>query len=185
MRLIIAVSFLIVVNTCLKSQASIDFFPKSLPAELKKLNVNEAEMNELNEATIAGGKYFTLPGAPQVAPVKYVFVGRVKTCRAGGCSIKRDTQAEKDSEYFDYFILYDAAGAIKLVKVYNCQTSHGQEITSSSWLKQFRNYNAGADLVVGKNVDGISGATISVDAITADIEHKTRLLKQIIAEKMK
>ena len=183
LRIITALTFLLVINACLRSQASIDFYPKSLASELKKLNGNEADMKELSISSgiaqsILSGKYYTLTNSSSLPLIKYVFIGRVKTCRAGGCSIRRNEESDNGGEYFDYFILYDAAGTVRLIKVFNCQTSHGQEITATSWLKQFKDYTGKTDLIIGKNVDAISGATISVDAITLDIEHKTKLLQQ-------
>jgi Na+-translocating ferredoxin:NAD+ oxidoreductase RnfG subunit len=41
-------------------------------------------------------------------------------------------------------------------------------------------YNGSSKLQVNKNVDAIAGATISVHAITADIESKTDLLNTVI-----
>lgn len=57
---------------------------------------------------------------------------------------------------------------------------YGQAITAPGWLRQFNGYSGETTLDAGKNIDGISGATISVKVITGDIQQKTNLLKQII-----
>ncbi len=57
--------------------------------------------------------------------------------------------------------------------------THGQEITARGWLKQFIGYNGSESLKVDKNIDTISGATISVYAITSDIKLITCLLKSL------
>ncbi len=45
---------------------------------------------------------------------------------------------------------------------------------AKGWLKQFTGYDGSDTLEVGKNVDAISGATISVYGITLDVQMKTR-----------
>lgn len=167
------------------SQASFDFYPKSLRTELAKANGNNVEMRELSVLpklanNVKLGKFFRVGNLTSFSPIKYVYIGRVNTCRAGGCYINSKNVDDTQSEYFDYFILYDVSCTIQLVKIYNYQASHGQEVTSSNWLRQFKSYNGKRELVVGKNVDAISGATISVDATSFDIELKTNILKQSI-----
>ena len=181
--------FLIIVlfsiNTCLKAQASIDFYPKELEKELNRINGKNYILKELPNSPdvirqIRLGKYYTLSSKTHVLSVKNVYIGRVNTCRAGGCLINSEQKNEQNSEFFDYFILFDSICTVKLVKIYNYQATHGHEVTAKSWLKQFIGYNGNAELFPGKNVDAISGATISVDATAFDIEHKTGLLKQSI-----
>ncbi|HCY41547.1 MAG TPA: FMN-binding protein, partial [Prolixibacteraceae bacterium] len=50
------------------------------------------------------------------------------------------------------------------------------------WLKQFQGYDGTRPLTVGKSIDAISGATVSVFSITDDIQEKTRLLKKIVSK---
>lgn len=174
--------FLLVINACLMSQTNFDFYPKSLQTELVKANGNNVELSELSilpklAISVKLGKFFKVADLTSFSPIKYVYVGRVKTCRAGGCSINNNVE-DVQGEYFDYFILYDVSCSIQRVKIYNYQATHGQEVTASNWLRQFKNYNGRRELIVGANVDAISGATISVDATTFDIEHKTKILEQ-------
>lgn len=183
-KIVSTISLLLTINACLMSQASIDFSPKSLKAELIKANGKAVELKELSIApelakNIQLGKYYSIIDQ-SFNLTKYVYVGRINTCRAGGCSIVQNTNSNQESEFFDYFIFFDANASVQLVKIYNYQATHGQEVTATSWLKQFKNYDGNKELIVGKNVDAISGATISVDATSFDIEHKTKLLKQIL-----
>lgn len=183
-RRIYTVVFLVLIKTCLLAQVSFNFYPNPLKVELKKTNLQEVVLKELaisaeNARSIRLGKFFEVTDPVTISLVKYVYVGRVNTCRAGGCSISQDPTENKDSEFFDYFIFYNASKAVHTVKIYNYQATHGQEITSVNWLKQFRNYDGKQELYAGKNIDGISGATISVDALVFDVELKTKLLKSI------
>lgn len=171
------------------SQANFDSYPKSLHTELAKANGNNVELRELSilpklANSVKLGKFFKVADLTSFSPIKYVYVGRVKTCRAGGCSINTNDVNDVQSEYFDYFILYDVSCSIQLVKIYNYQATHGQEVTASNWLRQFKSYNGRRELIVGQNVDAISGATISVDATTFDIEHKTKILEQSLQNRV-
>jgi hypothetical protein len=185
-KAIVLIFALFSINTCLKAQTSIDFHPKMLDKELGKTDGGNNVLNELPTSPdvscqIYLGKFYSVSHNSQTSAIKYVYIGRVKTCRAGGCSMNNASQnGEQASEFFDYFMLLDSACIVRNVKIYNYQATHGQEVTAKSWLKQFIGYNGDRQLVVGKNVDAISGATISVDAAAIDIEHKTGLLKQAI-----
>lgn len=85
-----------------------------------------------------------------------------------------------ENEYFDYCIYFDKDITVKTVKVTSYRATHGHEVTAKSWLKQFIGFSGKEELRPGKEIDAISGATISVYAITADIEHKTKVLKEFI-----
>lgn len=163
----------------------IDFDSKSLLKELQKVSGTEhAGKKEIRipEAIAANssiqGKFFELEQAANSC--KYVYIGRVNGCRPGGCSNSSDLGMLETTEYFDYFILFDVNTSVVQVKVYNYQASHGQEITNKGWLKQFQGYNGSRSLLVGKSIDAISGATVSAVGITADIQEKTKLLRQVL-----
>jgi len=119
--------------------------------------------------------------AENTSPVRYVYIGRVNTCRAGGCDAPaRDADATGRSEFFEYYILYDESGKILLTRVFNYEATHGQEITVKGWLRQFAGYGGRGDLTVGKEIDAIAGATISVYGITADVVARTRGLREYL-----
>lgn len=109
--------------------------------------------------------------------IGFVYTGRVFSCCKNGCTVGQSSMSGENAEFFDYFILFDKTKSVTSVVVYNYEATHGQEITAKGWLKQFAGFNGSRNLVVGKNIDSISGATISVNAITADIALKTALLK--------
>ncbi len=167
----------------MNAQTDIEYYPKLLHKTLAKFDdkqvlLNELVLSEKLTRQILVGKYFTLFSKEPASFIKFIYVGRVNTCRSGGCSINRGLSGDKGSEFFDYFILFDSTYTIRQVQIFNYQATHGQEVTAKNWLKQFVGYSGKSALTVGKDVDAISGATISVDAIAFDIEHKTGLLKQ-------
>jgi len=142
-------------------------------SQLEEINCSLKDQSELK------GKFFRVSLNPETSEVKYVFVGRVNSCRAGGCSISGHAPGNLESEYFDYFIFFDSSKTVKLVEVYNYQATHGYEISAKGWLKQFVGFSENDTLVVNKDIDGISGATISVFAITNEVQVKTRILNTI------
>jgi len=164
----------------------LNFEDKNLQKEL--LKISEATNNKWKDLNIPvsdqdanriQGKFMILSGVNAMQK-QYAYVGRVNSCRQGGCSNPSINQSFENSEYFDYLIVFDEKPSVKLVKVYNYQATHGQEISVKGWLKQFTGFDGNTQLSVGKSIDAISGATISVYAITNDIQEKTRLLKRII-----
>lgn len=110
----------------------------------------------------------------------YVYVGRVFSCRAGGCTEDGEeqfTSLDEDFEYFDYYIVLGTDLNVLKVKVYNYQATYGQQICSSGWLKQFVGYRGQEKLDYGKDIDAISGATISANAITYGVQETVRYIK--------
>jgi Na+-translocating ferredoxin:NAD+ oxidoreductase RnfG subunit len=163
-----------------------DLQNKRLISSLKKNNISDYSLLEelrvvncLENPSEINGRFFKVSKNPENSDVKYVFVGRVNSCRAGGCSISSKTHANLESEYFEYCIFFDSAKTVKQVDVFNYQATHGYEITAKGWLKQFIGFSGKDTLEVNKNIDSISGATISVFAITDDVQQKTKMLKSI------
>lgn len=132
-----------------------------------------------DNAAFAGTDYCTFVILAQTDTVGTAYVHRVKSCREGGCSnTSLDVVAGTAYEYFDYFTILNKQKSIVDVKVYNYAATHGSEICSKGWLRQFVGYNGTKELRYGKDIDGISGATISGQAITDDINDAVKRLKQ-------
>ncbi|WP_439184310.1 FMN-binding protein [Carboxylicivirga taeanensis] len=127
------------------------------------------------------GKFFNVSCDNTDAEIKYMYIGRVNSCRAGGCSMPSALSQGGESEYFDYLMVFNARCEVMMVKVFNYQATHGHEVTAKGWLKQFIGYNPNDNnLEVGKTIDSISGATISVNGITDDIKNKTQIIGEVI-----
>lgn len=148
---------------------------KVINSELKKYFAgNKYTLNELVIPTnySVSGKFYEVKSSIE-GKIKYVYAGRVNTTRG-------NNRSATDAEFFDYIILYNAAQVVQKVKVYNLQTSHGEGVSSTGWLKQFVGYSSQKQLRVGKDIDAISGATISVSKITLDVQSKTSMLGEIV-----
>ena len=74
-------------------------------------------------------------------------------------------------EDFDFMVLLDENKTIKLVKILVYREDYGGEIGGKRWLRQFIGWKEPKPFV-----DGISGATISVNSLKYSINN---LLKQI------
>lgn len=176
-------------SSCIFAQA-IDFNPKQIQTDIAKFQLSDTDLKlafqeiELQSNTmVEEGKFYNVLNNASKKIIYYVYIGRVNSCRTGGCSIDRELIGIETSEYFDYYILFDPDCRISKVRIYNYQATHGQEVTAKNWLKQFIGFDDKSTLKVGKNVDAISGATISVYAITNDIESKTLLMRKLIDSK--
>lgn len=153
------------------------FNPKMLNNALKKITGSEDYQKEellINRTSKLNGKFFKITSNKTLKA--YVYLGRVYSCRASGCSIGGVSTPGEASEFFDYFIVFNPDKSVAEVKVHNYEATHGQEITSKGWLKQFIGYKGDKNLSVGKNVDAIAGATISADGIVNDVNEKTKML---------
>lgn len=158
--------------------ASSEVLDKGLRRDLDKMYKPGAyELITLGSSDLVpeSGRYWQVKVAGVIKA--YLYTGRVATVRSAGSQAR---SASSSSEYFDYYIVYDPQLVVQQVKILRYQASHGQMISAPSWLKQFRGYKPGQPLEVGRQVDAISGATISVNSITFDIRKNSSILKQLI-----
>jgi hypothetical protein len=173
----ISILFLWTLITLIARSESPVEVPKALRSELKKvLQTEDYILNRLDvpAKSAINGSYYVISG-PKTERVRYVYSGRVNTRRS-------NHPGSAGSDFFDYFIFYTSNVVIEKVKIIRYQSSHGGGITSPGWLKQFRGYDGRKLLVVGKNVDAISGATISVNNLAFDIQSKTQILLSHVSD---
>lgn len=81
------------------------------------------------------------------------------------------------NETFDYLVLYDAEFTVKSIEILSYTSNYGMEIRNRKWLKQYSGYSGG-DLKYGKDIQAVSGATISAESLTRDIMLLTKSLKK-------
>lgn len=78
-------------------------------------------------------------------------------------------KAPSKTDEFDYLVLFDKDLVIMKSKVLIYREDYGGEIGSKRWLKQFIGKTSKDELKYGDNIAAISGATISVKAMTSAI----------------
>ncbi|MBU1371015.1 MAG: FMN-binding protein [Bacteroidetes bacterium] len=155
-------------------------FPRSLEKDIRKqLNLKQAEFQQFKDskAMPAGNFYSVIANGETQA---YLYLGRVFSCRSGGCSIANAADKTGDKEYFDYYIFFDTTASVQYIRIFNYAATHGHEITAKWWLKQFFGYRGNSSLQVGKNIDAVSGATISTHAMTDDVQFITEQLSRLM-----
>jgi len=185
-RTVIIATLLLVTTSVSFAKGGINYKHKSIEKTLiKTCKLINPELIEIRVTgsitgdTTLSGKFFTIKSNNTDSNISHLYIGRVNSCRAGGCS-RPDASPWGESEYFDYMVCYTKTGEVALVKIFNYQATHGYEVTAKGWLKQFIGFSSDDKLEVGHNIDSISGATISVNGITADIEDKTAILHKVL-----
>ena len=164
----------------------INLNPRPLKKDIAKLwDKNEVDLIQIdvpdslyNDILLDNGRiYSTFSGDQKLG---FAYVGRIYSCRSGGCGNDDGpvemVSIDEDFEYFDYFIIFDEDLNVKKLRVFNYQATHGHEVGGKGWLKQFIGYHGEKKLEYGKNVDSISGATISANAITYNVQESYRYL---------
>ena len=136
-----------------------------------KMNLSEMDKSLTNQNF---GAFYKLSTSNVSQPKGYFYIGRVFTCRQGSCS-----NNVSKSEFFDYIVFYNTNKSIERVKMISYKASRGHQMTSSGWLRQFKGYDGSRALTIGKDIDAISGATVSVSAINEDVMRVTRQLLRI------
>jgi hypothetical protein len=79
------------------------------------------------------------------------------------------TRARGRYDYFDYAVIWDSDLKVEGMIVTRYRSDHGAAICQRRWLRQFTDYNGGP-LQLGKDIDGVSGGTISAASLVADME---------------
>ena len=80
-------------------------------------------------------------------------------------------QAPSKTAKFDYLVVFDTNLIVINSKILIYREEYGGEIGSKRWLKQFLGKTGGDRLDPRTNVDGISGATISVRSMTKAMDN--------------
>lgn len=140
----------------------------SAPADLKKILSKELKLPEneieLSDFSVNCNQDFTN---------EQFFKLKLKNKDAGMVVL---TKAKGRYDYFNFLIWYDQSLTIKQVKVTAYFSDHGGEITGKKWLAQFAGYQ-GEEIEYGKEIQAISGATLSGRAITRKIEELSSKMK--------
>jgi Na+-translocating ferredoxin:NAD+ oxidoreductase RnfG subunit len=106
-------------------------------------------------------------------------VNNATACRVGGCPVySRDTHSG-NYELFSFFVLYDSNLKLQMMKILEYGPEYGYEITSKRWLRQFKN-SKDCNISYGKDVDAISGATISARSLIDNVNDVCEILYEII-----
>ena len=84
-----------------------------------------------------------------------------------------------------FLVLFDNAGNIISSQIVKYREQYGGSVKNPQWNEQFIGKNYSSSFEVGKEINSISGATISVNSVTKGIQKLTLLIKEIIEKKKK
>ncbi len=165
---LVIIIFLVVLLPSAVSQLNSSVSIKSLQKFIsKKCNTCIiTEISNKNFNSKLNGRFFQISNNKKLN--NYAYLGRVYSCKSNGCNA--NSSSSGSSEYFDYYVVFNLNFQIKRISIFNYQATHGHAVCARSWLKQFYSYKGDKQLHVGKNIDAISGATISSNAFTIDIQ---------------
>ena len=74
-----------------------------------------------------------------------------------------------------FLVLLNINGDIINTNVIKYREAYGGEVSNKGWLQQFINRNNNSSYTIGKDIDGISGATISVKSMSKGMQKITAL----------
>ena len=78
-----------------------------------------------------------------------------------------------------FLVIVKIDGRIITSEVIKYRDRYGGEVGNKNWLAQFTHFSDTSNFKLGKNIDGISGATISVNSLSKGIQKIAVLFPQI------
>lgn len=88
-------------------------------------------------------------------------------------------KAPSKADEFDFVVIFDDQLIIKKIKILAYREDYGGEISSKRWLRQFNGLSESDELKYGKDIKGISGATISAKAMTKAVNDLLKNLSKL------
>ena len=79
----------------------------------------------------------------------------------------------------EFIIAMDIKGTVKAVRVMSYQEQRGRPIARTSFVNQYRGKTSSSPLTVGKDIIGISGATISSRAATFSVKKAIVIYEEV------
>lgn len=148
----------------------------------KSLKIEDYELDHIKGLTKNPGQFYSIYSSS--SELGYLYIGKVESCRIGGCTAVGYEESEIDlmNEYFNYFIVIDKTLTVRNVKIYDYNATYGYEICSPLWLRKFNGLSAQNSIVLGEDIDAISGATISSQALVDDLTVKIDMISTFISE---
>lgn len=108
----------------------------------------------------------------------------LRAVSAGDTAYIYVSQARSKVDDFDFLVVYSSELKIQTVKVLQYRENYGGEISSKRFLRQFLGLSGSSEMKYGKDINGISGATISVRAITAGIKRMSQNMAKLDSNMM-
>ena len=81
-----------------------------------------------------------------------------------------------------FLTIFNDSSEVHHTAIIKYREAFGGEVSSKKWLNQFTAYTDSSNYKVGRDISGISGATLSVHSITKGIHKLTLLIHEIIKD---
>lgn len=78
-----------------------------------------------------------------------------------------------------FLVIFNLDGSIGSTHIIKYREDHGGAVSSENWNKQFSGKDSQSNYNLGEDIQGISGATISVRSVTKGIQKLTLLYEEI------
>ena len=82
-----------------------------------------------------------------------------------------------------YLTCFNMDGQLINAHIVKYREDYGYEVGNKRWLNQFIGLGMNSDFIIGKNIDGISGATISVNSVTRGINRSSIIVEYLLTKK--
>ncbi len=81
-----------------------------------------------------------------------------------------------------YVVVYDSQLSVVEVQVIRYREQHGGAVQNSSWLDQFDGFNSNSGFLLGEHINGVTGATLSANALARGVKRMTVYLSLTIQQ---
>ena len=78
---------------------------------------------------------------------------------------------------------FNSDGKLIRAHIVKYREDYGYEVGNKRWLNQFIGFGVNSDFTIGKNIDGISGATISVNSVARGINRSAIIVEYLLTKK--
>lgn len=78
-----------------------------------------------------------------------------------------------------YLIVFNSTFSVLSVEIIKYREQYGGAVENRDWLEQFNSKNLKSDLELNKDIDGISGATISVKSVIRGVKRLLFLINNL------
>jgi Na+-translocating ferredoxin:NAD+ oxidoreductase RnfG subunit len=105
----------------------------------------------------------------------------LKAWKAGDGSWFILDQVVGKHEFITYAVTLDASGAVKDVEILDYRETFGSQVREAAWRAQFTGKRHGQSLRLGKDVQNISGATLSSKHVTDGVRRLLATYATVLA----
>jgi hypothetical protein len=166
--------------------SSIESYPKKFDKKIKKeikktFKIDKFDVTIHKDTIRTADENIVVFDILADTKVGFAILTKAKGCLSSGCTSTDIADHDKEGFYEQYYFLtiYNNLGSLLKVKILEYESNYGYEIASGGWLKQFKDRRVG-DLQINREIDGITGATISVKTLIQEINYQDLILEELI-----